>query len=172
MTMVVVVVVALALTDAFKGNTWEAEGIACACDPEFEIEFKSAFTNDDGKVNSDKRDPDDDGTDPGYDKDVARCDAKVISEQTIEVSVVNGYPGYTCHFWTKIRNTGEEELQRETPVITAPPNLKVEHVESTGPTVLDPDEKAYEGFSIHFEQNTEERASYQFTIDLKFTEDD
>jgi len=167
MTTLVVLVIGLGLADDLVSHAWGVEGTACACRPD--IMFLKAFTNDDGVVNDFKRDPDDDGMDPDYDKDVARCEAHIINSQTIRVTVNNSYPSYTCHFWTKIKNQGWIRLRRRTPVITAPPELTVEW-DDGGCGVLSQGKSLTEGFTVHVEQSADEEASYQFTIEMKFVE--
>jgi hypothetical protein len=167
MTALVVGVVVLGMGADLRSYALGAEGTACACGRP-DIKFIKAFTNDDGVVNSSHRDPDDDGTDPGYDKDVARCDAEVVDSNTVEITIENGYPSYTCHFWTKVRNVGDFKLRRKTPVISAPSELTVRSIGSAGCCVLYPGKCAYEGFSVHIEQPSEQGVSYPFTIDLKF----
>jgi len=134
------------------------------------VGFTKAYTNDDGVVNDPKNDPRDNGIDPGYDKAVARCEAKILTSDKVLVEVTNGYPSYTCRFWTEIRNSGCRPVQRKTPVIKPPPELTVKKVNPPGSLLLQPGARIMESFTVHVEQSARQGGTYRFTIDNMFTE--
>ena len=145
-----------------------ASGTYCAPHPD--VKFVKAFTDDDDVVNDPKKDPHDNGIDPGYDKKVAHCQAKVISADEVEITITNGYPSYTCRFWTEILNVGDKHLRCGSPVIKAPPELTVFEVNPQPCCVLYPDEWEIEEFTVHIEQISNQGANYTFTIEKLFLE--
>jgi len=72
---------------------------------EVDVAFTGAFTNDDGVVDDSTKDPDDDGTDPGKDKDVASSSAS-CDGKTGSVTISNAYPCYETTAWFELTNTG------------------------------------------------------------------
>ena len=169
------VVVALLLAMGSLGlanDPWShacsADGTYCTCNPN--VKFVKAFTNDDGVVNSSNKDPNDNGIDPGYDKDVASCIAEVKGSDKVIITITNGYPSYTCQFWTKIRNVGKKPLSCKTPVVEAPPELTLIEVDHQPCGVLYPDKSEVESFTVHIEQSAQQGGSYQFEIEKKFVE--
>jgi hypothetical protein len=132
------------------------------------VEFTRAFTNDDGVVNDRSRDPGDNGVDPGNGKAVGRCLAGVVGPGTIQVTIENGYPGYTCRVWVKIRNAGCKQVRRQSVAITAPPELAVTEVSRRPCYVLQPGDQRFEGYDVQVLQSAEEAATYQFVIRTTF----
>jgi len=153
-------------------SAWsQAHGVSWGgCKNKPGVMFTKAFTNDDGFVNDSQLDPLDNGIDPGYDKRVASCSASVVDAKTVLVAVTNGYPSYTCRFWTEIKNTGCVSLKRKPPVIHAPSELTVREVGGTPCTVLKPGARALTSFTVHVEQWAKQSSSYQFFIDQTLTE--
>lgn len=153
-------------------SAWsEAHGVwwgGCKSKPE--VRFTKAFTNDDGYVNDVHLDPQDNGIDPGYDKRVASCSASVLDSKKVLVTVTNGYPSYTCRFWTEFKNTGCESLKRKPPVIHAPSELTVLEAGGTPCSILKPGARAQTSFTVHVEQWAKQGFTYQFIIDQTLTE--
>ncbi len=153
-------------------SAWsEAHGVwwgGCKSKPE--VRYTRAFTNDDGLVNDARLDPQDDGTDPGYDKRVATCTASVADSRKVVVTVTNGYPSYTCRFWMEFKNSGCDSLRRKSPSIHAPSELTVLEVGGTPCAVLKPGAKAVTSFTVHVEQWAGQSNSYLFVIDQTLTE--
>lgn len=132
------------------------------------IRFVRAFTNDDDVVNELAKDPHDNGIDPGYDKRVARCEATLVSSSLVTIQVSNGYPSYTCTFWTKVKNTGNRTVQRIQQVITAPSELTVMKLSPPTCFTLKPDKTKYLAYSVHVEQSAGHVATYLLKIENKF----
>lgn len=134
------------------------------------IRFVGTFTDDDGQVDDSVRDPLDTGVDPGYDKRVGQCEARLVDGETVKVKLLNTYPSYTCHFWVKIKNTGTMKLRFHSPSISAPPELSLRVVEVPFDAVLYPGKRDYIGYSILVEQSTDQESVYQFTIENRFSQ--
>ncbi len=106
--------------------------------------------------------------DPGYDKDVAQCVAVVLDYERVSVALDNAYPSYTCTFTATVKNFGTVPL-RVGPVQTdAPPVLTVDEVNGLTGVVLEPGEQDVEQFSVHVEQQAQQRFIYSFTIRKPF----
>lgn len=131
----------------------------------FGVKFLSAFTNDDGVVNSPSLDPNDNGIDPGYDKRVATCRAWLSTSDKVRVEVRNGYPSYTCRFWTKVRNTGTSTVYYAGSGVDAPMVLSVRDVTASSCLKLKPGEAKYISFTVHVEQAAHQLESYTFDIE-------
>ena len=132
------------------------------------VKFLSAFTNDDGVVNSSTLDPNDNGVDPGYDKRVASCRAWVSTVDKIWTKVLNGYPSYTCRFWAKVRNTGTSTVYYLGSVIDSPTVLTVRDVSGSSCLKLKPGQAKYISFTVHIEQAAGQMATYTFDIEPRF----
>ncbi len=158
----------LGLEDRQVSHAWGASGTYCAPHPD--VKFVKTFTDDDGVVNSPKKDPHDNGIDPGYDKKVAHCTAQVKSGDEVQITIANSYPSYTCRFWTEIRNVGDIPLRCSAPVIKTPPELTVFEVNPQTCCVLYPWEWEIEEFIVHIEQISKQGANYTFTIEKHFLE--
>ena len=161
-------VTSLGLGDDPWSHACSADGTYCTCNPN--VKFVKAFTNDDGVVNSSNKDPDDNGIDPGYDKDVASCIAEVQDSDKVIITIINSYPSYTCQFWTKIRNVGKKPLSCKSPVMEAPPELTLIEVDPQPCGVLYPGKSEVESFTVHIEQSAQQGGIYQFTIEKEFIE--
>jgi hypothetical protein len=144
-------------------------GDNCRRNP-FGVEFARAFTNDDGVVNDSSRDPSDNGIDPGNGKPVASCVASIISSSAVRVTIQNGYPGYVCRLWVKIRNSGCRDVRRTTASISAPSALAVTEVSPRQCYVLRPGNYRYEVYDARVLQSAREMTTYTFTVRIPFTE--
>ncbi|NIS82344.1 MAG: hypothetical protein GTO14_19535 [Anaerolineales bacterium] len=154
----VVGVASLGLAERLWSQTLKVEGTVDT--EEMNVEFTDAYTNDDsGNI------------DPGYDKDVASCEA-VIGESgdTVSLTITNGYPSYTCQFWVEITNVGAGSLLFTAPEITSPDVLTVIEPDPQSCGILDPSEVEVETFTIHVEQEADQGANYMFTIRKTFSE--
>jgi len=156
---VVVLVVALAslgLAHALWAKTLTIEGNV---DPGYtNADFIAASTDDPpGTI------------DPGYDKDVASCEATVVNTDLVEVVITNAYPSYTCTFTTTIHNGGTLPERREPLEFYVPPVLTVTDLNDLTGVVLDPGQQDVEEFSVHLEQEAEQGAIYYFTIKKPFS---
>ena len=115
-------------------------------------------------------------SDTGIDKDVGSCSALLIDEQTISVTVLNGYPCYSCDVNFDVVNTGEKPFKvwlviidenlitkksfEDIPEIT----VTVEGIKSHD--VIDPGEKKSCRLHIHIEQCALELSSYRFRVKM------
>jgi hypothetical protein len=161
-----IAVASLGLGDVTLSHAWSTSGTFCVEHPN--VRFAQAFTNDDGVINDPEKDPQDDGIDPGYDKDVAQCQANIKDDATVLVNIANGFPSYTCRFWVEIRNVGDQTLWHGAPTITAPPELTMVEIEPLECGILHPGEWEFESFTVHIEQPAQEGGSYQFEIAKEF----
>lgn len=134
----------------------------------FSPAFVRAFTNDDGIVDRPGYDPLDDGTDPGYDKAVARCGATIVSPTRLRVTMTNGYPSYTCTFWGKVRNVGAQEIRYRGATVKGPPELTVRDQTPGLCGPLKAGKSMEVVFSVHVEQAARQVSSYSFDIDLRY----
>jgi len=107
--------------------------------------------------------------DPGYDKDVASCEATVVDSKHVQVVITNAYPSYTCTFSTTIYNAGTLPERREPLEFVVPPVLTVTDLNDLTGVVLDPGQQDVEEFSVHLEQEAEQGAIYYFTIMKPFS---
>jgi len=150
------------------GMSDQALSFAHGTQENLDIRFVKTFTNDDGVVNESTKDPYDNGIDPGYDKRVARCTAQVVSAGLVTIQVSNGYPSYTCTFWTKVKNTGNRTVKRVQQVVTAPSELTVTKLSPHSCFTLKPDKTKYLTYSVHVEQSAGHGATYLLKIENKF----
>ena len=144
---------------------WAHEGA-----PRYGVKYVAAFTDDDRHVDSNSKDPHDDGTDPGYSKNVATCYAHVISSDKVQVTISNAYPSYSCTIWSRIQNVGTKLLKQKTPTITSPSVLTVSSSLASACNVLKPSSKVYQRTVVHVEQSANQNATYQFVIEARFEE--
>lgn len=156
------------LAGAAVGLSDDNLSVACGKKHKPNVRFIWAYTDDDGVVNDLSRDPDDDGVDPGYDKEVAECEAELYSHKFVVITIKNGYPSYTCRFWTKYKNTGSRTVKRWSQVISASDALTVTPLATTGPVKLKPGQWRVESFSVHVEQSAGYQDSYHFAIENRF----
>jgi len=134
------------------------------------VDFARAFTNDDAVVNDASRDPADNGIDPGNGKRVGSCVASLSSSGTVRVTVQNGYPGYICRVWVKVRNTGCRDVRRQSASISAPSALLVTEVSPRQCYVLGPGSQRFEVYDVQVLQSAREMTTYTFTVQMKFAE--
>jgi hypothetical protein len=134
------------------------------------VKYVAAFTDDDGHVDSNSKDPHDGGTDPGYSNNVATCYAHVIKFDKVQVTISNAYPGYSCTIWSRIQNVGNKSLKYKTPTITSPSVLTVSSSLASACNVLKPSSKVYQQTVVHVEQSANQNATYQFVIEAGFEE--
>ena len=117
----------------------------------------------------------DTGIGPGYDKGVASCSALLIDEQTISVTVLNGYPCYSCNVNFDVVNTGEKPVKVWLVIIDENPTKKfsqdipeitvtVEGIKRRD--VINPEGKKSCRLHIHIEQCARELSSYCFRVKM------
>jgi len=132
------------------------------------VVFVSAFTDDDGRVNDPALDPRDNGVDPGLDKRVGVCQARVESSSRVTVQAGNTYPGYSCRFWVKVRNDGTRSQLCQPPVIHAPAGLRVTVIGSSLCPKLCPGKWARYAFRLEVLQEAPQDSLIPFDIELLF----
>jgi len=134
--------------------------------------FTAAFTNDDGTVDNEEFDPLDDGTDPGYDKNVASKTASISEDgKTVTCTITNGYPCYSADTFVEITNDGSVPITITGVVVEAPEQVTVTTAGIEGQTI-DP------GYSImgvihqHVAEQSvegvdaEELSTYTYTVTI------
>jgi hypothetical protein len=115
---------------------------------------------------------DDTGLDPGYDKDVASCEAIIDSLGNVQITINNGYPSYTCRFTVTVQNTGTMPVQRTFPEIDGPDGGELTIWEDSPATcgALLPGSTEQETFAVHIEQHAQQNYTYDFRIQKRFYE--
>jgi len=116
---------------------------------------------------------DDDGIDPGKNKDVADTKIKIDPndpERAI-VTITNAYPSYYVYIHVTIRNVGTIPAKLKEIRTTAPVCITVEgwnHIgEQLEPYPNTPYQSDYSGY-IHVEQCADQGATYTFTMEFVF----
>jgi len=115
---------------------------------------------------------DDDGIDPGKDKDVADTTGWIdsVDPQLIHILITNGYPSYFVYVHCTVLNTGTVPVKLQDIIHTSVPSeLTVEASDSIGEQV-DPGDRRDYTIYIHVEQSAAELATYTFTIELWFVQ--
>ena len=120
----------------------------------------------------------DTGIDPGYDKDVASCSARLIDhEQTISITVSNGYPCYSCDVNFDVVNTGQKPVKvslviidedRTKKLIQDIPEITVTVEGISQGDVINVGETKSGRLRIHIEQCARELSSYSFCVKMQF----
>jgi hypothetical protein len=166
------VVVGMAVTAASLGLVDSSLSCGNCTQPRLSVVYLRAFTDDDGVVNEPGKDSADNGIDPGNGKAVASCTAWVDTQNRVRVTIANGYPGYRCRLWVKMRNVGCRSVRRGPAVITSPSVLSVVEVRPGSCSVLRPGDSQYGAFDVEVRQSARELATYFFTVETRFTEAD
>ena len=109
---------------------------------------------------------DDNGIDPGYDKNVADCTV-ITTPGLVTVTITNGYPSYTCTIVGDIHNSGTIPIKLQNFVYTVPAGITVTpsggFINPYG-VQLEPSNTLVGDFKIHVEQSAEQLATYTFGI--------
>jgi len=129
---------------------------------DFNAKFTAASTNDPpGTI------------DPGKDKDVGSCTARVIRDchwaepREVKVVVSNAYPGYECEVDVTIAKGGCVPECIKHVVIDSPPELAVTELSHLTGTVLDHEGQKVKGrFLVGVNQSAHQDASYEFTVSI------
>jgi hypothetical protein len=129
---------------------------------EWNLKFTAASTNDPpGSI------------DPGKDKDVGSCTAKVVKDcsccksSLVKVLVSNAYPSYECEASVTIEKGGTIPECIKYVTIDSPPELTVEEVSHLTGTHLDRCGEEVKGrFRVHVEQSAQQDATYEFTVSI------
>jgi hypothetical protein len=112
---------------------------------------------------------DDDGIDPGYDKDVASCECYIdgTDHQIAYVEIDNGYPCYSVIVYFEIDNTGTVPVKIQNIILTNP-NTEVTVVitDISIGQQIDPGDSVRGDLEIHIKQSAAENAQYTFSIEI------
>ncbi len=159
------------------------------------VSFIDAWTNDDGSVDdadtndvgdvnetfdahgeASSDDPSAEGLDPRrYDKDVALCTATVRSADPsyVDVTVVNGYPGYVCTFAVTFENGTAVPAGVVPAVIVNDPGLDVSQITAPAlPSLLGPGDQATGLFAVRIEESAPQDSTLTFSITLVISGED
>jgi hypothetical protein len=144
---------------ATQGNPGGAPGRGNPGSNEPNASFVSAETNDPpGTI------------DPGHDKNVADCVVTAITDDQVDVTLVNAYPSYECIITVKIEGTeghiSQVEILEPDPEDPDPPWLDVEELSDLATTPLEPDEPVKGTFRVHVLQEAPQLAVLTFKIKL------
>ncbi len=143
-----------------------------------------ADTNDVGDVNEtfdawgtdSSDDPSAEGLDlPRYDKDVALCSATVrgADPSYVDVTVVNGYPGYVCTFAVTFENGTAVPASVVPAVIAFDPGLDVSQITPLAlPSLLGPGDQATGLFAVRIEESAPQDSTLTFSITLVISGED
>jgi len=129
---------------------------------DFNAKFTAASTNDPpGTI------------DPGGDKDVGSCTARVIRHpywaepREAKVVVSNAYPGYECQVDVTIAKGGCVPECMKYVVMNSPPQLAVTELSHLSGTVLDHEGQEVKGrFLVGVNQSAQQDATYEFTVSI------
>jgi hypothetical protein len=106
----------------------------------------------------------DNGIDPGYDKDVADCTVAVAPDgNSMTITITNGYPSYTCTVSYEFLNDGSIPVKLQSVTENIPDELTVTQ---TGPGVgyqLDAGDHVTATIAIHVDQEAAELANYSLS---------
>ena len=105
--------------------------------------------------------------DPGYDKDVGCTEVIGEREQTLIVTVTNGYPCYSSRIDYTIDNIGSIPVKVQSFTVTVPPaEVTVTITEIAVGTQIDADQSVPGSIVIHVEQEADELAQYTFSVEI------
>jgi hypothetical protein len=153
-TIVVILIIALAAIGVgyglwskvlFIGGTVETGNV--------DADFDAANTTDTGTT-----------IDPGSDKHVGSCEVTGVGTDELTITILNGYPGYSCDVFFYVTNTGSIPVKVQAYNLTGVPAELV--VTTTGlpiGTQLEPNEELLGDLHIRVLQEAEELASYSFS---------
>lgn len=114
---------------------------------------------------------DDNGIDPGYDKNVADCTESVSEDgNSMTIAITNGYPSYTCTVSYAFSNPGTIPVKLQSVTGNIPPELGVTQ---TGPGVgdqLDAGQSVTATIAIHVEQGAAQNANYSLTKSFEWVQ--
>ena len=116
---------------------------------------------------------DDDGIDPGKNKDVADTTVTIDPNdpEKVIVTITNAYPSYEVYVHVTIRNIGTVPVKLKEIRTTAPDCIEVSawnHItEQLEPYPDEPYQSDY-SLSVHVEQCAEQDATYEFTVEFEF----
>jgi hypothetical protein len=148
------------LTGFLSINTVFARGSTeiIASDPGIKVVFSGAVTDDPPQT-----------LDPGYEQDVATCRARVQGDTSLSLSILNGYPGYTCTLQTALENRGPGAVRFDRLEYEVPPGLKILGPEYAEQLILAPGQDELQDFTVLIEEEAEQDGTLSFHIWQVFT---
>ncbi|RLG58813.1 hypothetical protein DRN87_06320 [Candidatus Geothermarchaeota archaeon] len=116
---------------------------------------------------------DDDGIDPGKDKDIADTTVTIdpCDPEKVTITITNAYPSYYVYVHVTIRNVGTVPVKLKQINIDSPDCITVNAWDHEGEQLEPyPDTQYQSDYSIyiHVEQCAEQGATYQITIEFVF----
>lgn len=114
---------------------------------------------------------DDNGIDPGYDKDVANCTVNVAGDgNSMDITINNGYPSYTCTVTYEVFNSGTIPVKLQSFSGVVPSELEITQSGLSVGGQIDAGQAVTATIAIHVEQEAAEGATYTFTKDFLFVQ--
>ena len=132
-----------------------------ATDPQIMVVFSEAATDDPPQTQ-----------DPGYKNDVATCRARVNGGTSLSLSILNGYPGYTCTLLTTLENRGPGAVRLDRLEYEVPPGLKIQGPEYAEPLILAPGQRQQQDFTVMVAEDAQQGETHAFHIWQVFTPGD
>ncbi len=114
---------------------------------------------------------DDNGIDPGYDKDVANCSVSVAQGgNPMTITITNGYPSYTCTVSYEVLNAGSIPVKLQSITEIVPVELTVTQSGLFIGQQIDAGQYVTATVEIHVEQGAAELATYSLSKDFFFVQ--
>lgn len=130
-------------------------------DPQIAVVFFEAVTDDPPRTR-----------DPGLEEDVADCRARVNAGTTLSLSILNGYPGYTCRLQATLENRGQGAVRLDRLEYEVPAGLNILGPEYAEPLLLAPGQRKQQDFTVLVEEEAEQGRTHGFHIWQVFTPQD
>jgi len=102
--------------------------------------------------------------DPGQDLDVGSCQVEILKDGTLSITVLNGYPGYTCKLQVTLHNRGGQRASLHAIQYDLPPEISLEGPVYPGGLDLPPGKKAQQTFTLRVLPEAGQAKGYDFTI--------
>ena len=161
MAAVIFLVVLFSFLTGFPNlDTVFAKGLTeiIATDPGIMVVFSEAVTDDPPWT-----------LDPGYEQDVASCRVSLRGGVSLTLSILNGYPGYTCTMQTTLENRGQGAVRLDRLEYEIPGGLAIQGPEYPEQLVLAPGQRAQQDFTVRVAEAAEQGGTHGFHIWQVFT---
>jgi hypothetical protein len=148
------------LTGFLSINTVFAKGSTeiVAVNPEIKVVFSEAATDDPPQT-----------LDPGQEQDVAHCRAWLQGGASLSLSILNGYPGYTCTLQTMLENRGQGAVRLYRLEYEIPDGLTIQGPEYPQELILAHGQRAQQDFTVLIKEEADQGGNYDFHIWQVFT---
>jgi len=113
------------------------------------------------------------GTDPGYDKDVGKCESWIdpVDPEILWIEIKNGYPCYSCDVYYIITNTGTIPVKVQSFTVSPPqPEITVKVTSIALGTQIDAGASIKGDLHIHVEQEAGQGLTYKFSVKIYFVQ--